>query len=811
MTLMKRIATLVLAAAMAVGTIPSAMADTVIPREDIQDDHSPLTLEKLQEICGDSLMLIMASDNEHVLFVAGHYSNVTVTSEESALNAVMQMKDLIGLPDDSVMVLTGENVDTEGKKYYQFTRDVNGYMDPTQTVVIGTDAEGQVVCITSSPFENFTDKVEDAVTFSEAETFFENLPASDDVIDCGRKTKHEYYEPIRSFVYSHIFQEENGRYLKILVPTNYPRNPIQFEHYISLEAAEDPAVGTYDYMFDASIPVEDMEFTDYYGNKVMLPVACEEGKEYYILDQKRHMVSILEEDSVYEETLLYFDDPSELSPIYVSGFHNMQLTFDAYEALGLYHNEKPILVHWFPDDTRDNISCDYYSDVININFKNHPNTSCLDLAGHELAHAIVFIRTTDFPYRDVTGTINESYADIFGNLMEMLLYEKGALPGVPVDTENWYIAESIGIQDGIEQRCMANPPVASQPTRVYDPFYVITNPEAGYYEDLGGLHTNSGVINNIAYRMYKEVGLSYEEIITIFYNIMPLLSYYTNYNMMAGFIEYSMQSSGYDAQTCSRVHELFEDSAAYRYDPNETWTTVTPNEGFYKLTFKMTDTDSCPDDQYAVIYFWSDDNSPYKLSRDTDNMLGTIVAPSTSVNYMNFFLPNLKTGYYISGNPAPEVKIVVEQDTELSINYRDMLSTVYAESIGTSQEAELLEHLVASAQDMIEVLLTASYAGPDNTVYVTNLNLDNDDIGVYYHCEFSSGESGDGYRLLLRKDASYNFGFTKKVDDQEIKFTDWNVMDHISDGDGYVIHLDECQHEGVAPLSLDEAESPSEE
>ncbi|WP_256761051.1 S-layer homology domain-containing protein [Cohnella sp. WQ 127256] len=119
-------------------------------------------------------------------------------------------------------------------------------------------------------------------------------------------------------------------------------------------------------------------------------------------------------------------------------------------------------------------------------------TCALDLIGHELTHGITQY-TSGLEYRHQSGALNESFSDIFGNLIEMEY--KG--------TDNWLINED----SGNIYRDMSNPgayghtdfPKYPHPAVMNDYRYFPTN------IDVGGVHWNSGIQNHAAYLIATEL------------------------------------------------------------------------------------------------------------------------------------------------------------------------------------------------------------------------------------------------------------------------------------------------------------------
>ncbi|MBL7923799.1 MAG: M4 family metallopeptidase, partial [Bacteroidia bacterium] len=109
--------------------------------------------------------------------------------------------------------------------------------------------------------------------------------------------------------------------------------------------------------------------------------------------------------------------------------------------------------------------------------------TCIDITGHEFTHGVDDY-TADLDYQDESGALDESFADIFGELVE--IYTEGPQPA----GDAWKVAndKSTG-----SIRSMANPISFNDPDT-----YLGTNWYSGS-NDNGGVHTNSGVQNHCFY------------------------------------------------------------------------------------------------------------------------------------------------------------------------------------------------------------------------------------------------------------------------------------------------------------------------
>ena len=122
--------------------------------------------------------------------------------------------------------------------------------------------------------------------------------------------------------------------------------------------------------------------------------------------------------------------------------------------------------------------------------------------GHELAHGVIQ-HTANLAYRDQSGALNESIADVVGALTEQFL------AGQTADAATWLIGSGIftSAVQGVALRNMLEPGTA------YDDDVLGRDPQPGHMrdfvtmvEDNGGVHVNSGIPNRAFALLARDLG-----------------------------------------------------------------------------------------------------------------------------------------------------------------------------------------------------------------------------------------------------------------------------------------------------------------
>jgi len=122
-----------------------------------------------------------------------------------------------------------------------------------------------------------------------------------------------------------------------------------------------------------------------------------------------------------------------------------------------------------------------------------PLAKALDVAGHEIAHGVIQ-NTANLRYQGESGAMNESYADVFGVLIDRDDY----LLGEDVVNRNVFRSGAL--------RNVADPHNGG--TRLGDPGWQPDNVSEQYRgrEDNGGVHINSGITNRAFFLVANTIG-----------------------------------------------------------------------------------------------------------------------------------------------------------------------------------------------------------------------------------------------------------------------------------------------------------------
>ncbi len=132
----------------------------------------------------------------------------------------------------------------------------------------------------------------------------------------------------------------------------------------------------------------------------------------------------------------------------------------------------------------------------------------LDVAGHEMSHGVIQ-NTANLKYQGESGALNESFADVFGAM---------------IDDEDWTIGEDVVKTSAFPSGALRdledphNGAATNDFGRGWQPKHI--NEKFTGSQDNGGVHINSGIPNHVFYRVATQIGNAKAE--KIFYRALTV-------------------------------------------------------------------------------------------------------------------------------------------------------------------------------------------------------------------------------------------------------------------------------------------------
>ncbi|MEL7121629.1 MAG: M4 family metallopeptidase [Bacteroidota bacterium] len=215
-------------------------------------------------------------------------------------------------------------------------------------------------------------------------------------------------------------------------------------------------------------------------------------------------------------------------------------------------------------------------------------TGALDIAGHEMSHGVIE-NTANLEYMFQSGALNESFADVFGVMIDRDDWQQGE------DITPTNVAPSGAIRD------LSNPNNNSAPgSFTWQPKDMDEFQNLGADEDNGGVHINSGIPNFAFFKIATAIGKDKAE--QIYYR--ALTTYLTrNSQFIDGRLAIIQSAQDlYGATEVNAARRAFDEVKIFDGEATETEVEVEENTGTEFILFT--------DDNNDNIYVYTTDGTP---------------------------------------------------------------------------------------------------------------------------------------------------------------------------------------------------------
>lgn len=179
-------------------------------------------------------------------------------------------------------------------------------------------------------------------------------------------------------------------------------------------------------------------------------------------------------------------------------------------------------------------------------------TQDIDVAAHEFTHGVIQYESR-LEYRNQSGALNESFADVFGVLAKQRFNNQ------TVERANWWLGGDI-LAPALKERGVRGIRTMTKDKAYEDDPLLGTDQQPKHMRDLyqgtadrGGVHINSGIPNHAFYLVATDLGgHAWESAGAIWYKTLRALSYYSDFEAAAGM---SYQIAGADYGINSREQQ----------------------------------------------------------------------------------------------------------------------------------------------------------------------------------------------------------------------------------------------------------------
>ena len=476
--------------------------------------------------------------DDRVTFVDGACTDAPVQSMEDAAAVVNAMTALLGSDARTQFEPWRSFADTAGNIYYVFQQMHTGVTVPGGAVKVVTDADGHMLGLVGSVEDNLPDAQEaEGITAQQAEALVleqmqDMYQAQPELVE-GRTGKAVL--PVNPEIDPNADIDSAKRRFVWVVYTNNPAGSVDsasdlpyLAHYVTMSGEylySLPTVMPGDAVattgFNAAYVFEFMEPANYTGT-----VTLSDGTEkeisvdlmrdsrtgmYYLGNLERKIVVGDCYEFLYNKGHVVLEasaDNTGWDNTCLLSLYNYCRAWDYYKAIGWNGGDgegTPLLV------LKD--YCNSYHEPINnaayaglfygwqvfLSSDINDFSQCLDVLAHEFTHCVTGSIMTYNAYLNDYGAINEAMSDIHGNICEMM-------NGATEDT-TWLLGET----GQTTVRSMSDPHMFDQPEYTWDYFYRSNVNQPTLINDHGGVHINSSLLNNVAWRLCEKGGMTLEE------------------------------------------------------------------------------------------------------------------------------------------------------------------------------------------------------------------------------------------------------------------------------------------------------------
>ena len=493
-----------------------------------------LTLEDIRAFNGGTAEVY--TENGRVTFVNGACTSAPVRSTEDAAAVAEAMVGLLG--GDSLTRFEPWRTihDPFGNVYHVFQQVYEDTVVLGGAVKVITNAEGTMLGLTGSVVSDLPDAdPKESITAEQAEEAVLKHEA-----DAG-KTASQLVEGVTRKVVLPVERELDieadeiqSRFVWSVYTTNRDASVAgltdlpYLAHYVTLageylyslptilpgDAAGNAGYNA-EYVFEFMEPVNYtgyVDLSDGTEQEISIDLMRDTRTGMYYLGNIEHKIVVADcWEFLYNHgrvVLEHSADNREWDQVGLLSLYNYCRVYDYYKAIGWQGGDNdgtPIIVlkdfcdaEHSPIDNAAYVgkTCGWQSF---LSSSINDFSQCLDVIAHEFTHCVTNTVMTYNAYMNDYGAINEAMSDIHGNICEMLM-------GATEDT-TWLI----GDRSTKAIRSMSDPRRYSQPAFTWDIYYAANVKDSTAANDHGGVHSNSSLLNNLAYLLYAEGGMTLEE------------------------------------------------------------------------------------------------------------------------------------------------------------------------------------------------------------------------------------------------------------------------------------------------------------
>ena len=501
---------------------PKPPKDPDTPVTPVAKDIQPDELRALIE-SGDVEVYLKSNGND-IAFIGGKdLSGIfpyKVDSVEKAIDALYNVKTLLGINDPSSEFIGRVLYNNPFGITYKLQQIYNDIPVYAREIIINTDISGQVISLTSDYYRDIDVDTTPA-------RFADAADAEAKVIDVINKTGGSgagatITPPSELVIYTLNGPPEVLAW-RVTAGTSGTNN----DYFIDLNGV---IINVISNIRAAAVSAAGYDLSDEHREFTV----NQTGGKYELLDPARNIAIY---NPVYDnnngdykgEILITGDNNAWPDNAAVSAMSNISAVYDYYKEK-LYRDSidgtgerNGAVIHFKNNEKNTAYKGSFWNGSRMVFGDGEPYIGALDVVAHEFTHGVVD-HTAGFVYQGQSGALHESFADIFGELIEMdNKYISDNDPGVLL--HRWIHGQ------GLEKpRSLENPNDSRQPKEVGGLYY--TNPlclNPSPETDFCGVHINSGIVSHAAYLMWASREFTKTELAQLWYLSLYRLTPYSEF------------------------------------------------------------------------------------------------------------------------------------------------------------------------------------------------------------------------------------------------------------------------------------------
>ena len=658
-------------------------------------------------------------------FEDGPWADLTINSMDDAAALIRKMLEEIGGNEKTQFEPWRSLTDSVGNHYYVFRQMYGSVTVSGGAVKIVTDPAGKVLGVVSSVESELPETQMQEGIFSEkaeeiVKTQMENTGHT--MVDVQDGCTEKVILPVNLELDPDSEEEkEEVRYVWVVYTNNDTVSMTgaselpYLAHYVTMD-------GEYLYSMPTIMPSDEASSTGYNSSYVfefMEPVdytgtvLYSDGSEheisislmrdtrtgmYYLGNLERRIVVADCYEFLFNKGSVVLEasrDNTGWDNTCLLSLYNYCRAYDYYKVIGWIGGDgegTPILIlqdYCDKDKVQINNAAyagKYYGWQVFLSSSINDFSQCLDVLTHEFTHCVTSSVMTYNAYSNDYGAINEAISDIQGNICEMMI-------GATEDT-----GFILGENSKNTVRNMGDPHEYRQPEYTWDIYYKPNVKIPTLMNDRGGVHSNSSLLNRVAYLLCTEGGMSFEEARDFWFAVDCSMVPGTDYAQLSELMPWVMKNIGLDQY----LPALEDAIAATRIGNSEMPDTFDEDRALLKL--ELPDTPVFTDGNWALEI----------LSVNTEKLGGRISAiTSGTVEYEG------SLGYLWESLVEAGKKIILEgDDTDIFAEIvrdwlrRNLEGTLYAGSGAAGADGRTIQ-MVATPGYTLPLLLYMKFAPND--------------------------------------------------------------------------------------------------